>query len=127
MNESYNNLETLRDTLSILERKKKDEINEALQQFKDKLFQSETSEGRVAWLKKRANELNQASPNPIKTDELKEVAKILLEIQILKKSFIKFKDDLQENQDQILDEYDRIQLQKRNKVRLDNLRKLIQG
>ena len=63
----------------------------------------------------------------MKTDELKEVAKILLEIQIMKKSFIKFKDDLQENQDQILDEYDRIQLQKRNKLRLDNLRKLIQG
>ena len=61
----------------------------------------------------------------MKTDELKEVAKILLEIQIMKKSFIKFKDDLQENQDQILDEYDRIQLQKRNKLRLDNLRKLI--
>jgi hypothetical protein len=58
---------------------------------------------------------------------LKEVAKILLEIQIMKKSFIKFKDDLQENQDQILDDYDRIQLQKRNKLRLDNLRKLIQG
>ena len=56
---------------------------------------------------------------------MKEVAKILLEIQIMKKSFIKFKDDLQENQDQILDEYDRIQLQKRNKLRLDNLRKLI--
>jgi hypothetical protein len=58
---------------------------------------------------------------------LKEIAKILLEIQIMKKSFIKFKDDLQENQDQILDDYDRIQLQKRNKLRLDNLRKLIQG
>lgn len=58
---------------------------------------------------------------------MKEIAKILLEIQIMKKSFIKFKDDLQENQDQILDEYDRIQLQKRNKLRLDNLRKLIQG
>ena len=58
---------------------------------------------------------------------MKEVAKILLEIQIMKKSFLKFKDDLQENQDQILDDYDRIQLQKRNKLRLDNLRKLIQG
>jgi len=58
---------------------------------------------------------------------LKEIAKILLEIQIMKKSFLKFKDDLQENQDQILDDYDRIQLQKRNKLRLDNLRKLIQG
>ena len=45
----------------------------------------------------------------------------------MKKSFLKFKDDLQENQDQILDDYDRIQLQKRNKLRLDNLRKLIQG
>ena len=58
---------------------------------------------------------------------MKEIAKILLEIQIMKKSFLKFKDDLQENQDQILDDYDRIQLQKRNKLRLDNLRKLIQG
>ena len=58
MNESYNNLEILRDTLSILDRKKKEEINEALQQFRDKLFQSETLDGRVAWLKKRANELN---------------------------------------------------------------------
>jgi hypothetical protein len=67
------------------------------------------------------------NPNAIKTDELKEIAKILLEIQIMKKSFIKFKDDLQDNQDQILDDYDRIQLQKRNKLRLDNLRKLIQG
>ena len=42
MNESYNNLEILRDTLSILDRKKKEEINEALQLFRDKLFQSET-------------------------------------------------------------------------------------
>jgi hypothetical protein len=42
MNESYNNLEILRDTLSILDRKKKEEINDALQQFRDKLFQSET-------------------------------------------------------------------------------------
>jgi hypothetical protein len=48
----------LRDTLSILDRKKKEDINEALQQFKEKLFQSETLDGRVAWLKKRANELN---------------------------------------------------------------------
>jgi hypothetical protein len=37
------------------------------------------------------------NPNAIKTDELKEIAKILLEIQIMKKSFIKFKDDLQDN------------------------------
>ena len=58
---------------------------------------------------------------------MKEIAKILLEIQIMKKSFIKFKDELQENQDKILDDYDKIQLQKRNKLRLDNLRKLIQG
>ncbi len=38
-----------------------------------------------------------------------------------------FKEQLQEVQDQILDDYDRIQLQKRNRLRLENLRKLIQG
>jgi hypothetical protein len=65
--------------------------------------------------------------DPIKIDQLKEVAKILLEMQILKKNFIMFNIQLQKDQDWILDEYDRIQLQKRNRLRLENLRKMIQG
>jgi hypothetical protein len=48
-------------------------------------------------------------------------------MQILKENFIIFKGQLQEAQDQILDEYDRIQLQKRNRLRLENLRRMIQG
>lgn len=69
----------------------------------------------------------QEHTDSIKTDKLKEVAKILLEMQILKKSYIMFNYQLQEAQDWILDEYDRIQLQKRNRLRLENLRKMIQG
>jgi hypothetical protein len=55
---------------------------------------------------------------------LKEIANILLEIQIMKKNFIKFKYDLQDNLDQILYEFDRIILKK---ISLVDLRKLIEG
>jgi len=79
----------------------------------------------VTWLERKAQELYSGNSPAIKAEDLKEFASIVIEIQIMKKNLLKFKDELQERQDLILDDYDRIQSQRKNKLRLYNLRSLI--
>ena len=45
----------------------------------------------------------------------------------MKSNFTKFKEDIQDFQDAIIDDYELIQEQKKNKGRLDNLIRLVQG
>ena len=63
----------------------------------------------------------------IDQEDLTKIAQILIEIQLMKSNFTKFKDDIQDFQDAIIDDYELIQEQKKNKGRLDNLIRLVQG
>jgi len=84
--------------LNLVGVRKKEEIGRYLQGFKDSLFSdSKENPGRIIWLETKARELYTGNtPGAIKPPELKEFAKILIEIQLLKKNILKFKDDLQE-------------------------------
>ena len=63
----------------------------------------------------------------IDAEDLTKIAQILIEIQLMKSNFTKFKEDIQDFQDAIIDDYELIQEQKKNKGRLDNLIRLVQG
>lgn len=138
LNEAYNNVEVMRDTLNLLTAKKKSEVNTYLANLRDALFYERTDnadtkqEGRLVWMQKRARERYSAVDSKnvaakITDDDLKEISKILIEIQLMKKYLLQFKDEIQIKQDQILDEYDRVQSQRKVKGRLDVLRRNIQG
>jgi hypothetical protein len=60
LNESYNNLETLREALTSVDVRKKKEINDCLEAFKEQLLSEE--KGRVKWLSDKARSLYAGMP-----------------------------------------------------------------